>query len=189
MIVHYLLTNQPSTMPQPPFEVAKYLSKPLPHIRESYPPGTGGTGPRASWDGNLKGVEVIDDLDKRVTKCTSLLPSSTNVETRLISRFRGAGTKRTYPTPSQTQIPKDRTGHLKATFGHQVSFRSTDMYVLAVVLEESRTNDVALSTLPLAAVSSVLTALDADKEDAQLGPGGARALDTAGYESVSFCPS
>ena len=62
------------------------------------------------------------------------------------------------------------------------------MYVLAVVLEESRTNDVALSTLPLAAVSSVLTALDADKEDAQLGPGGARALDTAGYESVSFCP-
>lgn len=42
-----------------------------------------------------------------------------------------------------------------------------------------------MSTLPLAAVSSVLTALDADKEDVQLGPKGARALDTAGYESVS----
>jgi hypothetical protein len=37
----------------------------------------------------------------------------------------------------------------------------------------------------LAAVSSVLTALDADKEDAQVGPGGAKALDAAGYESVS----
>lgn len=45
--------------------------------------------------------------------------------------------------------------------------------------------DKGLSTLPLAAVSSVLTALDADKDDIQLGPQGARALDTAGYESVS----
>lgn len=45
-----------------------------------------------------------------------------------------------------------------------------------------------MSTLPLAAVSSVLTALDADKDDVQLGPGGARALDTAGYESVRGVP-
>jgi hypothetical protein len=43
---------------------------------------------------------------------------------------------------------------------------------------------VGLSTLPLAAVSAVLTALDADKDDAQVGPGGAKALDAAGYESV-----
>ena len=83
----------------------------------------------------------------------------------------------------------------------QRSYRSSQSYlrsssllqiyrhVCTGCLEESQTNDVALSTLPLAAVSSVLTALDADKEDAQLGPGGARALDTAGYESVSFCPS
>lgn len=41
-----------------------------------------------------------------------------------------------------------------------------------------------MSTLPLAAVSSVLTALEAEKEDAQLGPQGAQALDNAGYESV-----
>jgi hypothetical protein len=38
----------------------------------------------------------------------------------------------------------------------------------------------------LAAVSSVLTALDADKDDAQVGPGGAKALDAAGYESVNL---
>jgi hypothetical protein len=60
-------------MPQPPFEVQKYLSKPLPQIRESYPPGTGGTGPRAEWEGSLKGVEVIEDLNEKVTKCTSLI--------------------------------------------------------------------------------------------------------------------
>jgi hypothetical protein len=60
-------------MPQPAFEVQKYLSKPLPQIREQYPPGTGGTGPRASWEGSLKGVEVIDDLNERVTKCMSIV--------------------------------------------------------------------------------------------------------------------
>jgi hypothetical protein len=41
----------------------------------------------------------------------------------------------------------------------------------------------ALSTLPLPGISSVLTALDADEADLQLGPGGAQALDKAGYES------
>lgn len=58
-------------MPQPAFEVQKYLSQPLPHLREQYPPGTGGTGPRASWEGSLKGVEVIEDLDQKVKKCMS----------------------------------------------------------------------------------------------------------------------
>jgi len=41
----------------------------------------------------------------------------------------------------------------------------------------------ALSSLPLPAISSVLTALDADEADLQLGPGGAQGLDRAGYES------
>jgi len=58
-------------MPQPPLDVHKYLSNNLPQIRESYPPGTGGTGPRESWDGTLKGVEVIEDLDQKVTECRS----------------------------------------------------------------------------------------------------------------------
>jgi hypothetical protein len=62
-------------MPQPAFEVKKYLSAPLPQIREQYPPGTGGTGPRATWDGNLKGVEVIDDLDEKVKQCMSRSPA------------------------------------------------------------------------------------------------------------------
>jgi hypothetical protein len=43
---------------------------------------------------------------------------------------------------------------------------------------------IGLSTLPLAAVSSVLTALELQATDEVLGPTGARALDTAGYESV-----
>lgn len=56
-------------MPQPPLDVRKYLSFQLPHIHEKYPPGTGGTGPRVSWDGNLKGVEVIDNFGQDVKKC------------------------------------------------------------------------------------------------------------------------
>lgn len=56
-------------MPQPAFDVTKYLSSPLPSIREQYPPGTGGTGPRASWEGSLKSVEVIDNLNERVNSC------------------------------------------------------------------------------------------------------------------------
>jgi hypothetical protein len=63
-------------MPQPPFEVAKYLSTPLPAFREQYPPGTGGTGPRAEWpEGTLKGVQVIDDFQNQVSSCTSCLYS------------------------------------------------------------------------------------------------------------------
>lgn len=42
-----------------------------------------------------------------------------------------------------------------------------------------------LSTLPLAAISSTLTALEANKNGDNLGPQGAQALDKAGYESVS----
>lgn len=46
--------------------------------------------------------------------------------------------------------------------------------------------DTGLSTLPLAAVSSVLTALDVDEADLEVGPTSAQALDKAGYESVSW---
>lgn len=57
-------------MPQPPFELHKYLGKALPHLREQYPPGTGGTGPRAQWDGLLTGVQVIEDFGDQVANCT-----------------------------------------------------------------------------------------------------------------------
>ena len=57
-------------MPQPPQELVKYLSTPLPQLREQYPPGTGGTGPRSDWsEGTLKGVQVIDDFKARVQQC------------------------------------------------------------------------------------------------------------------------
>lgn len=59
-------------MPQPPLDVHKYLSNNLPQIREQYPPGTGGTGPRENWEGTLKAVQVIDDLDSKVTECGSI---------------------------------------------------------------------------------------------------------------------
>ena len=60
-------------MPQPPLDLQKYLSTPLPAVRESYPPGTGGTGPRQDWnEGTLKGVHVIEDFKDLVKACTSL---------------------------------------------------------------------------------------------------------------------
>ncbi|ODO06324.1 hypothetical protein L198_01556 [Cryptococcus wingfieldii CBS 7118] len=61
-------------MPQPPFEIQKYLSKSLPTLREQYPPGTGGTGPRAEWDGPLKGIEVIDDFNQKVLDYWKTIP-------------------------------------------------------------------------------------------------------------------
>lgn len=64
-------------MPQPPLDIVKYLSKPLPGLREAYPPGQGGTGPRAEWpEGTLKSVQVIDGFSAQVKDCTSLLGSS-----------------------------------------------------------------------------------------------------------------
>lgn len=138
-------------MPQPAFEVQKYLSQPLPHLREQYPPGTGGTGPRASWDGSLKGVEVIEDLDDKV--------------------------KQYFQSES---VPKEAIQpHPKHKYPNIVQVHSK----LPPVIKSPSDLQTSLSTLPLAAVSSVLTALDADKDDIQLGPQGARALDTAGYES------
>jgi hypothetical protein len=56
-------------MPQPAFNVVDYLSKEIPYIKEQYPPGTGGTGPRASWEGSLKTVQVVDDFGKQVNAC------------------------------------------------------------------------------------------------------------------------
>jgi hypothetical protein len=41
-----------------------------------------------------------------------------------------------------------------------------------------------LSSLPLSAISSVLTALEVDEADLDVGAKGAKALDQAGYESV-----
>jgi hypothetical protein len=58
-------------MPQPPLDIVKYLGTPLIPLREQYPPGTGGTGPRADWaEGALKGVEVIQDFEDKVNECT-----------------------------------------------------------------------------------------------------------------------
>ena len=60
-------------MPQPPIEIKKYLETPLPSLREQYPPGTGGTGPRAQWpEGTLKTVQVMDDFDAAAKKCEPL---------------------------------------------------------------------------------------------------------------------
>ncbi len=70
-----LKANEQTRMPQPPLEVAKYLASPLPALREQYPPGTGGTGPRAEWpEGTLKGVQEIDGFEQSVSTCESYCP-------------------------------------------------------------------------------------------------------------------
>lgn len=56
-------------MPQPTVQIGDYLSTPLPRLREAYPPGTGGTGPRSEWNGTLKTVGVLQDLEGQVKKC------------------------------------------------------------------------------------------------------------------------
>lgn len=56
-------------MPQPSVEIVPYLATPLPPLREAYPPGTGGTGPREEFKGNLQDVEVLKDLSGDVKKC------------------------------------------------------------------------------------------------------------------------
>lgn len=59
-------------MPQPPIHIETYLSTPLPPLREQFPPGTGGTGPRDEWnEGKLKSVAVIPDFEQAVQSCTS----------------------------------------------------------------------------------------------------------------------
>lgn len=58
-------------MPQPTVEIGPYLSTPLPPLREAYPPGTGGTGPRSEWNGELKRVGVLEGLEGEVEKCES----------------------------------------------------------------------------------------------------------------------
>ncbi|KAK1920913.1 hypothetical protein DB88DRAFT_501487 [Papiliotrema laurentii] len=136
-------------MPQPPLDIVKYLSKPLPNLREQYPPGTGGTGPRAEWDGTLKSVQVIDGFNEQVQAFFKTLPSEP------------------IPTHPAHKYPKFV----------QVSAS------LPQVIKSPADLQKALSTLPLPGISSVLTALDADEADLQLGPGGAQALDKAGYES------
>jgi hypothetical protein len=56
-------------MPQPSVEIVPYLATPLPPLREAYPPGTGGTGPREEFKGTLQDVGVLKGLSGDVEKC------------------------------------------------------------------------------------------------------------------------
>jgi hypothetical protein len=58
-------------MPQPSVEIVPYLATPLPPLREAYPPGTGGTGPREEFKGTLQDVGVLKGLSGDVEKCES----------------------------------------------------------------------------------------------------------------------
>ncbi|WVO17987.1 hypothetical protein L204_105685 [Cryptococcus depauperatus] len=134
-------------MPQPPFELQKYLGRSMPALREQYPPGTGGTGPRASWDGSLKGVQVIDDFTEQVLNYWKNIPSQPVRPHPNFKYPKIAQAITTLPNPIKT--PSD--------------------------LQK------CLSSLPLAACSAALTALDADPADFKSV--GAQAYDRAGYES------
>ncbi|OCF78154.1 hypothetical protein I204_00091 [Kwoniella mangroviensis CBS 8886] len=135
-------------MPQPPLDLNKYLSTPLPHLREQYPPGTGGTGPRAEFSGDLKGVQEIENFDDEVTKYFKTLPSEPITPHPHYKYPKFVAALNTIPNPLKT--PSD--------------------------LQK------ALSSIPLLATSSVLTALDSDPEDFKFVYD-AQALDRAGYES------
>ena len=64
-------------MPQPPLDIVKYLTKPLPNLREQYPPGTGGTGPRSDWpEGTLETIEVIEGFNDHVQTCKCIVRGS-----------------------------------------------------------------------------------------------------------------
>lgn len=59
-------------MPQPAVSIPDYLATALPPLREAYPPGTGGTGPRQEWpEGKLETVSVIEGLEGKVKECES----------------------------------------------------------------------------------------------------------------------
>ncbi|CAD6576840.1 MAG: hypothetical protein TREMPRED_001782 [Tremellales sp. Tagirdzhanova-0007] len=137
-------------MPQPPLEVSKYLASPLPSLREQYPPGTGGTGPRAEWpEGTLNGVQEIDDFRQLTSAYMESLPSEP----------------------------------IRAHPAHKYPKFVQAITTIPTVLKSSSDLQKCLSTLPLDAVSAVLTALEADASETQVGPTGAEALDRAGYES------
>lgn len=56
-------------MPQPALDIHKYLKFALPPVGEKYPPGTGGTGARADWNGDLQGIETLENFGDMVTAC------------------------------------------------------------------------------------------------------------------------
>ncbi|ORX36378.1 hypothetical protein BD324DRAFT_491848 [Kockovaella imperatae] len=137
-------------MPQRPQELVKYLSTPLPQLREQYPPGTGGTGPRSDWsEGTLKTVQVIDDFEQQVKDYLS----------------------------KQTKEPiSPHPNHKFPKFLQEISS-------VPNVLKAPADLQKCLSTLPLAAVGSVLTALDSDPADFEHDQQTGKAIDGAGYES------
>ncbi|RXK41434.1 hypothetical protein M231_01340 [Tremella mesenterica] len=136
-------------MPQPSIQLKKYLCTPLPTLREQYPPGTGGTGPRAEWpQGTLKGVQVIDGFVDGVREYIDQLP-----------------TDPVAPHPAH-KYPK---------FVQAIT-------TVPQTLRSPSDLQKCLSTLPLAAVSTVLTALEVDQKAVPAVPV-AQALDSAGYES------
>ncbi|WVR04016.1 hypothetical protein IAU60_001015 [Kwoniella sp. DSM 27419] len=99
-------------MPQPPLDLNKYLGHPLPPLRESYPPGTGGTGPRAEFGGSLKGVQVIDDFADEVKKYWQTLPQEPITPHPAFKYPKFVSTLATIPNPLKT--PSDLQKALSA---------------------------------------------------------------------------
>lgn len=56
-------------MPQPALDIHKYLSFVLPPLQEKYPPGTGGTGARSDFSGNLQSVETVENFQDLTLDC------------------------------------------------------------------------------------------------------------------------
>lgn len=77
------------------------------------------------------------------------------------------------------------SGHHDYPDRAQNAFGPAEEYTASPQLKNLADIPAGLSTLPLAAISSTLTALEANKNGDNLGPQGAQALDKAGYESVS----
>jgi hypothetical protein len=148
-------------MPQPPISIHKYLTTPLPPVREAFPPGGGATGVKEKFTGQLEGVSVIDGFKGLVGDYIKSLPSTP------------LPPHPAHPFPTFVSVSRELSGVVKSAQDVQQYLRRLPLSATTASLSALKAREEGV-----------------DLENVDLGGAGAagggrrgQALDRAGYES------
>jgi hypothetical protein len=145
-------------MPQPPISLSKYLTTPLPPVREAFPPGGGATGIKSKFEGELEGISVIEGFKDKVKQYIQTLPT------------KPLPPHPAHPFPTFVSVTRELSGVAK-------NAQDVQQYLRRLPL--------SATTASLSALKAAEDGVDLNNVDLGGAVGGRRgqALDRAGYES------
>jgi len=138
--------------------LSKYLTTPLPPVREAFPPGGGATGIKSNFEGELEGISVIEGFKDKVKQYIQTLPT------------KPLPPHPAHPFPTFVSVSRELSGVVK-------NAQDVQQYLRRLPL--------SATTASLSALKAAEDGVDLNNVDLGGAVGGRRgqALDRAGYES------